>query len=191
MNDRLKDRSVRPEPPQASSAAARKVMQGNRGRDTRPELAVRRAAHRRGLRYRVDVQPLPNVRRRADLVFPRERIAVFIDGCYWHGCPEHYKAPSANAAYWSAKIATNVARDQDTNSRLAAAGWRVIRAWEHESAEAVADRLVAARIEVAHEAANLARPAPLHHGQAAQGLRGDSGERRCLEEEGPAPRHHT
>ncbi|WP_106126958.1 very short patch repair endonuclease [Pseudosporangium ferrugineum] len=136
-----------PRPPEASSAAVRRVMQGNRSRDTRPELAVRRVAHRRGLRYRVNTQPVPEIRRRADLVFTRDRIAVFIDGCYWHGCPEHYKPAATNASYWSAKIRGNVRRDQDTDARLSAVGWRVIRAWEHEHPDDVVDRLIQARVE--------------------------------------------
>ncbi|MGI8446713.1 MAG: hypothetical protein ACR2MP_05920 [Streptosporangiaceae bacterium] len=86
----------RPTPSWASSARSRNVMRGNRSRDTRPELAVRSAVHRRGLRYRVSVRPLPEVRRTADLVFPSERVAVFIDGCYWHGCPEHYVPSLSN-----------------------------------------------------------------------------------------------
>ncbi|WP_084503985.1 very short patch repair endonuclease [Actinoplanes sp. N902-109] len=136
-----------PRPPEASSAAVRRVMQGNRSRNTRPELAVRRVAHRRGLRYRVDTQPVPGIRRRADLVFPRDRIAVFIDGCYWHGCPEHYKPAATNATYWAARIAGNVHRDRDTDARLSALGWRVIRGWEHERADDVVDRLICVRAD--------------------------------------------
>ncbi|KUL31265.1 hypothetical protein ADL15_22715 [Actinoplanes awajinensis subsp. mycoplanecinus] len=120
-------------------------MQGNRRRDTRPELAVRREAHRRGLRYRVDVQPVAWLRHRADLVFPRDKIAVFVDGCFWHGCPEHCKSPSTNSGYWSVKVARNVLRDRDTDARLTDEGWRVIRSWEHEPARQVVDRLIAAR----------------------------------------------
>jgi DNA mismatch endonuclease, patch repair protein len=121
----------------ASSPAARKVMQGNRRRDTVPELAVRRALHTRGLRYRVDY-PLPfDRRRKADIVFTKRKIAVFIDGCYWHACPLHYSEPLTNASYWSAKIAGNVSRDRDTDTRLAALGWTVLRYWEHEDHEAI------------------------------------------------------
>jgi len=112
-------------------------MQGNRKRDTRPELAVRRLLHARGRRYLVDVAPLPDLRRRADIVFRRPRIAIFLDGCYWHGCPEHYKTPGTNGGYWSAKIASNVRRDLDTNTRLEQAGWLVLRFWEHEDPGAV------------------------------------------------------
>lgn len=114
-------------------------MQANRGRDTKPELAVRRALHSRGHRYRVDARPEPGLNRRADLVFTRRKVAVFIDGCYWHGCPEHYSAPATNDGFWSAKIAANRLRDAETTQLLEAAGWQVVRVWEHEQvADAVA-----------------------------------------------------
>ena len=122
----------------ASSEAARRTMQGNRGRDTTPELAVRRLLHAAGCRYRVDMQPLPGLRRRADIVFPRHKLAVFIDGCYWHGCPAHRATPKTNTLYWSAKLASNRARDDDTNKRLAEQGWHAARYWEHEDALIVA-----------------------------------------------------
>jgi DNA mismatch endonuclease, patch repair protein len=101
-------------------------------RDTKPELAVRRAVWALGLRYRVDVAPVKGGRRRADMVFPTERVAVYVDGCYWHRCPQHGTLPKANAAWWLAKLEANVARDRDTDERLAEAGWTVIRIWEHE-----------------------------------------------------------
>ena len=113
-------------------------MQGNRSRDTAPELAVRRAVHARGLRYLVAARPIAAVRRTADLVFSRVKVAVFVDGCYWHGCPVHHRAPSANAEYWSEKISRNRGRDADTDLRLSAAGWTVLRFWEHEDPEEVA-----------------------------------------------------
>lgn len=123
----------------ASSLAARAVMRGNRRRDTKPEMAVRRLVHAAGLRYRVDYPPLPGVRRRADLVFTRARLAVFIDGCYWHGCPEHGTASKTNALYWSEKIQRNRDRDVDTNRRLHDAGWEVLRIWEHEDPKVAAE----------------------------------------------------
>jgi len=122
-------------------------MQATRRRDTASEIALRSLLHSRGLRYRVDFPPLQESRRRADLVFPRARIAVFVDGCFWHGCPEHATWPKANAAWWRAKIETNQRRDEDTDRRLAEAGWHVIRIWEHESPMEAADRIVEA---VAH-----------------------------------------
>ncbi|MFJ2754937.1 very short patch repair endonuclease [Nocardioides sp. NPDC087217] len=127
----------------ASSPSARSTMQGNRRRDTKPELAVRRLVHAQGLRYRVDVRPIPDLNRRADLVFTRARVAVMIDGCYWHGCPDHGTRAKTNDEYWSAKIARNVERDRETNQLLSEAGWVVVRAWEHEDPALVCSRIVA------------------------------------------------
>lgn len=118
-------------------------MLGNRSRDTGPELAVRRLLHAMGLRYRVDLPVLDGSRRRADIVFTRRRIAVFIDGCYWHGCPQHYTAPSANAQFWQAKVRANRQRDADTSGRLADAGWTVLRYWTHENPATVANDIAA------------------------------------------------
>ena len=114
-------------------------MRGNKGRDTRPELAVRSAVHALGLRYRVGMSPMPGIRRTAALVFPRAKVAVFVDGCFWHGCPEHHRPAKRNAEFWRTKIEGNIARDADTDARLRQGGWRVIRVWEHEEpAEAAA-----------------------------------------------------
>ncbi|MFD3517238.1 very short patch repair endonuclease [Streptomyces sp. NPDC058657] len=125
----------------ASSAERRRNMQAIRSRDTKPELLVRRLLHAQGLRYRVAAKPLPELRRTADLVFRPARVAVFIDGCYWHGCPEHYVPPKTNPGYWSEKVARNVARDLDTNRQLAEADWLVLRFWEHEPSVACAARI--------------------------------------------------
>lgn len=116
-------------------------MQGNRRRDTKPELAVRHAAHALGLRYQVDARPLAGLNRRADLVFTRAKVAVFVDGCYWHGCPEHATTPKANAAYWGPKISRNRSRDAETDQRLRDAGWVPLRIWEHEDASEAAQRI--------------------------------------------------
>ena len=122
-------------------------MQANRGRDTKPELAVRRRLHAAGLRYRVDLAPVPGLRRRADIVFTRQRVAVFIDGCYWHGCPEHGSTKfGTNPDYWVPKIAENRARDLDTTARFEADGWLVLRFWSHDDPSTVADA-VAAEVE--------------------------------------------
>jgi DNA mismatch endonuclease (patch repair protein) len=113
-------------------------MSRQRRRDTGPELAIRAILHRQGLRYRVDY-PLPGLaRRRADIVFTRYRIAVFIDGCFWHRCPEHATMPKVNADWWERKLATNVARDRETDDHLKSIGWTVCRVWEHEPAESAA-----------------------------------------------------
>jgi DNA mismatch endonuclease (patch repair protein) len=128
--------------PAPSSEAARNRMRATGQRDTAAELAIRSAVHRRGLRYRVDCVVLPGVRRRADMVFVSARVAVFIDGCFWHGCPIHGTWPKANARFWREKIRTNQARDAHTNLHLAESGWTVIRVWEHENAEHAAERIV-------------------------------------------------
>jgi DNA mismatch endonuclease (patch repair protein) len=116
----------------ASSKGVQASMRANRGRDTGPELALRRAVHALGLRYRVSVRPLPEVRRTADLVFTRARVAVFMDGCFWHGCPVHHTSAATNAAFWAEKVQTTRRRDQDTDRRLTDAGWLPMRIWEHE-----------------------------------------------------------
>ena len=108
-------------------------MKRTRQRDTPGELALRREIHAMGLRYRVDVSPIPGLRRRADVVFSRARVAVFIDGCFWHQCPIHGTLPKSNAVWWKNKLDLNVVRDRDTDVRLREAGWKVVRLWEHES----------------------------------------------------------
>jgi DNA mismatch endonuclease (patch repair protein) len=127
----------------ATTPAIRKTMLGNRSRDTAPELKVRRAVHAMGLRYRVAYRPEPSLRRTADLVFTRARVAVFIDGCYWHGCPEHYIEPASNVEYWRPKIARNRERDAETTAALTSAGWRVLRYWSHEDPARVAQQIAA------------------------------------------------
>ncbi|MBF4997912.1 very short patch repair endonuclease [Nocardia sp. BSTN01] len=122
--------------------SARMARQRRTG--TAPETALRGELHRRGLRYFVDRAPLPGLRRRADLVFPRRKVAVYVDGCFWHRCPEHATYPKNNAEWWAEKLAGNVARDRDTDARLTAAGWLVVRVWEHENSVAAADRVQSA-----------------------------------------------
>ncbi|MEU1129706.1 very short patch repair endonuclease [Streptomyces sp. NPDC005900] len=127
-----------PEGSWASSAARRRNMQAIRSRDTTPERLIRRLVHAQGLRYRVAARPLPTLRRTADMVFRPTKVAVFIDGCYWHGCPLHYVPPKTNSGYWSDKVARNMARDRDTEQQLREAGWLVLRFWEHEPADVCA-----------------------------------------------------
>ncbi|MEV7451478.1 very short patch repair endonuclease [Streptomyces nigra] len=126
---------VAPEGSWASSAARRRNMQAIRSRDTKPEKLLRQLVHAKGLRYRVAARPLPDLRRTADMVFGPAKVAVFVDGCYWHGCPDHYVPPKTNSGYWSQKVLRNVERDRDTDQRLRDAGWLVLRFWEHEAAE--------------------------------------------------------
>ncbi|MFF2508328.1 very short patch repair endonuclease [Streptomyces sp. NPDC058067] len=131
-----------PEGSWASSAARRRNMQAIRSRDTKPERLLRRLLHAQGLRYRVAAKPLPDLRRTADIVFRPTKVAVFVDGCYWHGCPDHYVPPKTNPGYWSDKVARNMARDRETDQRLSEAGWTVLRFWEHESPEECASAVL-------------------------------------------------
>lgn len=108
-------------------------MAGVRQTGTDAEMALRQAMHRLGLRYRVDYEVLRKPRRVADVAFPARRVAVFVDGCFWHGCPEHATWPKQNADFWRQKIEANRQRDADTNDRLRAVGWTVLRFWSHES----------------------------------------------------------
>lgn len=125
--------------PASTKTSARMARTGRR--DTKPELELRRALHARGFRYRVDRSVLAGVRRRPDIVFGPARLVVFVDGCFWHGCSEHATWPTNNADFWREKIEANRLRDRDTDRRLAEAGWAVVRVWEHEDAEAAADRV--------------------------------------------------
>ena len=125
----------------ASTEASRRTMQSNRGRDTRFELRVRSALHKRGLRYRVNHRPVANIRRTADIVFARSQVAVMLDGCFWHGCPDHFVMPRTNTAWWKAKFARNRERDIETSRLLNDAGWLILRFWEHESTDEIVDKI--------------------------------------------------
>lgn len=126
----------------ASSPSVRAVMRANRSRDTRPELRLRSLLHKQGLRYRVAARPLPELRRTADLIFSRSKVAVFVDGCFWHGCPEHLRESHKNVEFWRSKIEGNKARDAETDRLLQEAGWTVIRVWEHEVSDVAAERVI-------------------------------------------------
>ncbi|MFF3562038.1 very short patch repair endonuclease [Streptomyces sp. NPDC002574] len=128
-------------PPIASSPAVAARMSRQSSRDTAQELAVRRILHGSGLRYRVHV-PVPGMPRRSvDIAFGKLKIAVFLDGCFWHGCPQHATSPRSNAEWWRAKLDKNMARDHETTAHMSAAGWTVLRFWEHEPPEDVAHRV--------------------------------------------------
>jgi len=141
----------------ASSPAVRRRMQANRARDTKPELALRRALHERGLRYRVQARPTPDVRNRLDIVFGPARVAVDVRGCFWHSCREHSTKPRANADVWSAKLQRNVERDEALERRLSELGWHLEIVWEHEDSRVAADR-VYALVLGRRAAARLRRP---------------------------------
>lgn len=127
----------------ASSMDTRASMRGNRNKNTKPELLLRSRLHALGLRFRVGQRPVPAVRRTADIVFTKPRIAIFVDGCYWHACPEHYRPAKTNSEFWTEKIDANRRRDVETDQLLAEAGWQPIRVWEHENPTVAARRIVA------------------------------------------------
>lgn len=149
----------------AKNATTRAVMLGNKRRDTLPELRVRQLVHAAGLRYRVDYAPLSHNRRlRADLVFTRSKVVVFIDGCFWHGCPQHYVASHTNTDYWGPKIAANAERDARNTALLEAEGWTVLRFWSHtppeEAATAIAQAVDASRSRAAQEPPDVGEVSP-------------------------------
>ncbi|WP_457188729.1 very short patch repair endonuclease [Nocardioides sp. P5_E3] len=119
----------------------RRRMSAQPRADTAPEVALRRELHRRGLRFRVGIKVPGNARRTIDIAFPGRRIAIFVDGCFWHRCPVHSVPAKTNAGWWSEKLAANVARDAHTNTTLEALSWRVVRVWEHEDPIEIADSI--------------------------------------------------
>jgi DNA mismatch endonuclease, patch repair protein len=133
--------SVPPAPP-PSSKRARNVMLGNRSESAR-EVALRSELHRRGMRFRKHLAPIRGLRCKPDIVFTRKRVAVFVDGCFWHRCPDHGTAPKANGEWWRTKLDANVARDRRNDAALAEAGWTVLRLWAHEPLEKMVLRVVA------------------------------------------------
>jgi DNA mismatch endonuclease (patch repair protein) len=134
--------------PTASSTSASDRMRSIRQEGTRKELEIRSALHRLGLRFRVQSAPIKGLRRRADVIFRSEQVAIFVDGCFWHGCPIHRSLPKSNAEWWRSKLEKNIQRDEDTNIRFREAGWLVLRFWEHEDVDLIArdiERIVRAR----------------------------------------------
>lgn len=125
--------------PPASSESVRSRMSRQKRADTKPELLVRRVLHSRGVRYRVNASPEPGIRTKADIVWKGLRLAVFIDGCFWHGCPVHATRPKANEAWWAQKLDGNIERDRRVDTDLTTLGWTVLRFWEHEQPIDVAD----------------------------------------------------
>jgi DNA mismatch endonuclease (patch repair protein) len=135
----------------------RRRMSRQARRDTGPELALRRALHRRGLRYRVGVRPIRELRGAADIVFGAVKIAVYVDGCFWHMCPEHGTMPANNAGWWRDKLERNRERDRRTDALLRENGWQAVRVWEHEDPEEAADRVMEA-VRAARAVANTRSP---------------------------------
>lgn len=127
----------------ASDPAVSRRMSRQRRRDTEPEVALRRELFRRGYRFRVDLAVVGR-RRRVDIAFTRRKVAVFVDGCFWHSCPVHATIPNSNRDWWVEKLAANVRRDRESDRQLEQLGWIVVRVWEHEPAAMAADRVEAA-----------------------------------------------
>lgn len=128
MMDPVRDEPGQPSTDVLTRSQRSHCMSRIRGRDTTPEVMLRKELWRLGLRYRIH-HGLPG---RPDIVFPSRRVVVFVDGCFWHRCPLHWKAPKTNAEFWERKIAWNQVRDERVNRDLEAAGWRVVRIWEHQ-----------------------------------------------------------
>lgn len=153
--------------PVPSSDAALNRMKAAKPRDTAPEKALRSALHHKGLRFRIDQKPIKELNRKADIVFRSVKVAVFVDGCFWHGCPIHGTYAKANAEFWRKKIEQNQVRDLDTNTQLKKIGWKVVRVWEHEDPEKASRkiyRLVVERVHnivSSHLACVSSRPASL------------------------------
>jgi len=146
-------------------------MRANRRTDTKPELALRQALHRQGYRFRKDYRlDLADGKRvRPDIAFTARRVAVFVDGCFWHACPEHGSRPAANVWYWEPKLRRNVERDRAADAALAAAGWNVVRVWEHEPLEAAVTAVLAALARSRPRGARTGRGGAVAHDQPALG----------------------
>ena len=129
--------------PHPRNAAATAVMRGNRSSDTKPEVILRSILHRRGARFRKGFRIVtPSLTVRPDIVFPRRHLVVFVDGCFWHGCPEHGSQPASNAEYWRQKFERNRNRDARVSEALISSGWEVMRIWEHVPPEEAAAQIL-------------------------------------------------
>lgn len=133
--------SIRSRAPVASSPAVRQIMQSVRSSDTDIEKKLRSVLHQSGLRFRIGRKPESDIRCEADIVFGPAKVCVFVDGCYWHGCPQHFKPPRTNRHWWMEKITDNVKRDHRQSEALTARGWLVIRVWEHDLSDEIATRI--------------------------------------------------
>jgi len=124
--------SIRSRAPKASSERVARTMRAVPSRDTKPELLLRSALFGRGHRFRKDFDPVPGQRCKVDIVFTKQKVCIFVDGCFWHGCPEHYRTPKSHSDWWDEKIRDNVARDLTKTQMLVDEGWNVMRIWEHD-----------------------------------------------------------
>jgi DNA mismatch endonuclease (patch repair protein) len=155
-------RALKPETSSwATTPGTRRSMQQNRPRDTSIEVHLRSALHRAGLRFFKHRRPLPGLRCEPDILFPGARLAVFVDGCFWHCCPDHGTVPKANGEWWRTKLEANQVRDERNNDALRAAGWTVLRVWEHQPVHEVVDeirRLIGAPARASSPANSQAGP---------------------------------
>lgn len=138
----MSGQSLRARAPIASSATVRNVMVANWGGNTTPERRLRSALHKAGLRFFKDYRPLPELRCTADVVFPKAKVCLFVDGCFWHGCQLHFRRPKRNSAWWQEKIESNRTRDRKQAKLLASQHWKVVRVWEHALRDSSLDRIV-------------------------------------------------
>ncbi|MFI2231224.1 very short patch repair endonuclease [Nocardia testacea] len=154
--------------PAPLNAGRSRNMRANRRADTKPEVALRKALHRRGLRYRKDLRiEVGAVKVRPDIVFTRRKVAVFVDGCFWHVCPEHGRLPTTNDWYWAPKLRKNVERDRAADLALAEAGWAVVRLWEHEDLASAVTAVAAAVEDQSEHVSDCMGDANPHHDQPA------------------------
>jgi DNA mismatch endonuclease, patch repair protein len=126
----------------ASSPGIRRSMQSNRPRNTLPEITLRSALHRSGLRFRKHVRPLPGLRCEVDIAFPKQKLAVFVDGCWWHSCPQHGMIPKTNVDFWTQKLQRTQERDLKNTLALEDSGWSVLRVWEHLGPEDAVNEII-------------------------------------------------
>ena len=132
MNPRNENKSIRARAPKAKTKRIRILMQRIPGKNTFPEITLRKKLFKAGFRYRVNYKPIDTYKIKGDIVFPKKKICIFVDGCFWHGCPIHFKIPKSNSDWWSEKINDNVLRDKKQTKKLKSHGWKVLRFWEHE-----------------------------------------------------------
>ena len=153
--------SIRSRAPRSSSPAVRKIMRAVNRTDTGAEVVVRRALHAGGLRFRKNIRPDPLLRCRADIVFPRQKVCVFVDGCFWHGCPDHFVPPHTNRGWWAEKINATVERDCRQEVELRRRAWLVVRVWEHQTRHQEDLRVIVDRVRAALRE-NASRVAACH-----------------------------
>jgi DNA mismatch endonuclease (patch repair protein) len=142
INDMRKLNDWRKNVPAATDKKTLNRMKRQVRTDTNCEMQIRKILYAKGYRYRKNYKPIKSLNRRADIVFVKWKIAIFVDGCFWHRCPKHWKPPKNNAAWWIRKINSNVKRDKETTDILKKEGWNVIRAWEHEDPNIVANKII-------------------------------------------------